>query len=95
MRYIVNVFINCLIKQSPKNTSNKSRNPIFTSKIFFLLNVRGVSYKPTVRFIRINRMFFANNTVIYMQMTVLLFVIMHINTVFYLFISLLLFIYKG
>ncbi|CAG9882912.1 hypothetical protein BSCG_05729 [Bacteroides sp. 2_2_4] len=57
--------------------------------VAFLINQPCVSLKPTVRFIRINRMFFANNTVIYMQMTVLLFVIMHINTIFYLFTSLL------
>ncbi|EEO58801.1 hypothetical protein BSCG_05730 [Bacteroides sp. 2_2_4] len=47
----------CLIKQSPKHTSNKSRNPIFTSKIYFLLNVRGVSYKPTLCFFKTNRTF--------------------------------------
>ena len=57
--------------------------------VAFLINQPCVSLKPTVRFIRINRMFFANNTVIYMQMTVLLFVIMHINTIFYLLTSLL------
>ena len=57
--------------------------------VAFLINQPCVSLKPTVRFIRINRMFFANNTVIYMQMPVLLFVIMHINTIFYLFTSLL------
>ena len=62
--------------------------------VAFLINQPCVSLKPTVRFIRINRMFFANNTVIYMQMTVLLFVIMHINTVFYCFIALLSFIHK-
>ena len=63
--------------------------------VTFLINQPCASLKPTVRFIRTNRVFFTNNTVIYMQMTVLLFVIMHINTVFYLFTSLLLFIYKG
>ena len=62
--------------------------------VAFLINQPCVSLKPTVRFIRINRMFFANNTVIYMQMTVLLFVIMHINTVFYLFICLFLYFFS-
>ena len=63
--------------------------------VAFLINQPCVSLKPTVRFIRINRMFFANNTVIYMQMTVLLFVIMHINTVFYCLLALLSFIHKN
>ena len=62
--------------------------------VAFLINQPCVSLKPTVRFIRINRMFFANNTVIYMQMTVLLFVIMHINTVFHCFLALPSFIHK-
>lgn len=57
--------------------------------MLFHINQPYVSLKLTVRFITMNRVFFTNNTVIYMQMTVLLFVIMHINTVFYCFLSLL------
>jgi len=62
--------------------------------MLFHINQPYVSLKLTVRFITMNRVFFTNNTVIYMQMTVLLFVIMHINTVFYYFLSLLSFIYQ-
>ena len=66
----------------------------FKTYVLFLINQPYVSLKRTVRFITINRVFSTNNTVIYMQMPVLLFVIMHINTVFHCFLALPSFIHK-